>query len=511
MNIARAFGSLAFLTFLSRVSGFVRVALFATFYGGGADADLFLAVMIIPELMYRFMSDGLVAGAAIPLFAVCRDDPSRSGRSFWQVFWGLFGVGFLLSSLLMLFAGRLSSMMVPGFHPGAHLKMVVLWRIVSPLVLFSLLSGLMTAFLNARGIFARPAFSNLFSNGSIIAGILVLRGSDVQSLGAFILAGSLLQLIVLWLVAVRNGLGADPLNVFREGDFTILREFLENSAPIGAWIFLTPVVPVFERYLLSSLPEGSVAVLHYSDKLVNLPLGIVSISLATVIFPILSREGGESRREVLLGTGWWLMVFLLPVMVIIQAASEPIVAVTYFRGKFSMGNVGTTAAVFKAYSWILLPLSVSMLLNRALFAAGRFRLPFLFGALSVVLQVGADVWFVGRTGCVGVGWGAAAGAFFQNLLLLGWLFFDSPCRKRVLAFFLGEVGILVATLLTAPLVRRAYEMLVGAVPTGGSMGMVLALGLVWAFMQVVTGLGGIRFLDRKFGKTPDKGGGPSQG
>ncbi|HOY66980.1 MAG TPA: lipid II flippase MurJ [Candidatus Ozemobacteraceae bacterium] len=485
MSLGRAFGSLAGLTLLSRLSGFVRVAVFAAMYGGGREADLFLAAMILPELLYKFMADGLVSAAAIPLFVRDRLEPIAVRRAFWSLFWPVSAGALLLTLGLAAFAEPVCGLLTPGFDTGLAGRMVVLWRILAPYTLLSIQAALLTSFLNAMGSFGRPAIGPLLVNLVIIAGMVAAGDGPVETIGYAVLAGAAAQLLWLFHLARHAGaayVAADcaPSKI----DWNIPLRFAAGAGPVAGWVLLTAVVPVFERALLSSAPGGTVAALNYTDKLMNLPLGIVSISLASAVFPALSSAGDEDRLRLIRRAFWALGALLVPVVLVMTGAAESVTSVVYRRGRFDVGAAALTARLLEAYGWALLPVSAVMLLNRLCFAAGRYRLPFLIGLAGVTLQVGLDIRLTARIGAAGVGWGAVGAAVFQLVCLAAALVHSSAHRSGFTAallplVFWGGISIVGSggvTILGATI--RA------ALPSG-MFGELAALGALWGLLQLL--------------------------
>ncbi|MBF0499545.1 MAG: hypothetical protein HQM09_05405 [Candidatus Riflebacteria bacterium] len=482
MTLGRAFGSIAALTLLSRVSGFVRVAVFATLFGGGAEADIFLAVMILPELMYRFLTDGLVGSAAVPLFVETPSGGETERRTFGTLFWGLTAISLPVVFLMEIASGQICSLMVPGFLHESHVRMAVLFRIIAPYVVFSMQSGLMTAFLNARGRFAGPAFGPFLVNIVTIIGIIYLRGRPVEVLGPIVLVAIIIQTIWLMIQANRLLSGGFPLPVRSDFLGPVWREFLKRSAPVACWIFVTPMVPLFERYLLSHQGVGAVSVLNYTDKILYLPLGIISVSLASAVFPFLSELHGIDRARLLARSFGNLLVFLVPMTVMMYAGSEAVTDLIYRRGQFGALETGLTARLLAAYSFSLIPLSVSLLFNRLFFAEGWFRLSFFIGLSTVLVQVVFDALLVQHLGSVGVGWGQAVASSFQmGIFLMVLIKHEGVAIGKIVAVPIFEI-FCAASVLTPPCIALIprISILFGE----GKLATLAGLVVCWSLLQI---------------------------
>ncbi len=418
MNIARAFFSLSALTVLSRVSGFVKVAAFAAFYGRSAEADMFMAIMIIPDLMYRFLSEGLVSSASVPMFVDLRNDREQLGRSFWTQFWLSVSVGVLLVLVLSVLSGPICRSLTPGFAIEDLGRMQFMWVLVSTYLVAGLASGVLTALLNSRMSFAAPAVGPLLVNLAIIAGIFLARGGAVEMIAFATVAGAVIQVVWLFWLLYRERLFDLSFRSAMVIDPTIAREFIAAVTPVAIWISVLPFMPVYERYLLSMQATGSVATLNYAEKLFNLPLGIISISLAHVILPRLSMLDAQNRPRFLFKMFAAAAIAIIPVVLLIQAFSDSIVSLVYQRGKFSAADAGIAAALFRSYSLALLPVSLGMVLNRGFFAARNYLMPFFAGlsAASVQFYLGARL--VTAYGVPGIGYAAAIAYSVQMLILL---------------------------------------------------------------------------------------------
>ncbi len=423
MSIGKAFGAMAVVTLFSRISGFLRVAVFASYFGAGGTADIFLSVMILPELMYKFIADGLVSSSALPMLVREKPDREKSTQLFWTIFWGiaLFSLPAIL--LLELFAEPICGAMVPGFVIESKSRMVILWRIIAPYVFFALEGALFTAYLNASGFFGLPSLGPLLVNVVIIIGIVLGYDKPVEWLGWAVILGIFVQFA--WLLFLSFSAGLEWRRPFSPQGWNAiwLNEFVSLSAPVACWVFLTPFVPLFERYLLSSQPEGSVSILNYTDKIMFLPLGIISISLSAAVFPTLSRNSGKDGEKILETTLWGMAVFILPVALALFGGSSQVTEVIYRRGQFGSDEVALTVRLLRVFSLSLLPISASYLLNRLFFAMGNVKLPFFVGLFSITFQLLADSILVGSHGSIGVAWGAVLAGLLQMLLLFAGLFY----------------------------------------------------------------------------------------
>lgn len=143
------------------------------------------------------------------------------------------------------------------------------------------------------------AIGALLFNLAIILGIFLARGGPVEIIAYATVFGSLLPVIWQFWLLYRENVFEVSLKAAMVFDTGVAREFLRAVTPVAILISVLPFIPVYERYLLSMQATGSVATLNYAEKLFNLPLGIISISLAHVILPSLSLLHGHGRLRFL--------------------------------------------------------------------------------------------------------------------------------------------------------------------------------------------------------------------
>ena len=416
-RIIKAFFSLSALTALSRASGFIKVAAIAAFYGRSVEADMLTAVMVLPDLVYKFLSEGLVSGAAVPVFVKNKDDKTLLHQSFWSIFWITFAVGVGLSIVLALGTNGICTLLMPEIDVAFEPVLRKMWLILIPYLTLGLLSGVQTSLLNSRMSFAKPAFGALLVNLSIIVGTFIAAGDSIIIIAIANTVGALIQVLWLFYLIYKDNVIENGLRNAFVYKHSIAIDYLNASAPVIAWISILPLIPVYERHLLSS-SEGGISTLNYTEKLFNLPLGIIAISLAHVILPNLSLLQGKERIRFLAKSLGLASVVILPIIAVIWFGAEFIVRVVFMRGKFSIEDVDVAAGLFKWYSMALLPVSLNLMLNRGFFAAGNYRIPFIAGLVSALFQLYLCYSTVPVYGMKGIAIAAVSAGFIQLAILL---------------------------------------------------------------------------------------------
>ncbi len=414
----RSFFSLSSLTVASRLSGFIKVAAFAAFFGRSSESDLFLAAMLLPDLMYKFISEGLLSSAAVPMFVEKKDDLDDSNKAFWNIFSLITIFAVFLAVVLTVFSQNICKFIAPGFSNEMIQEMSILWSIMSVYLIFGLQSGFMTAFLNSMEIFALPAVGPLLINFVVIGTILFARGGNVRHISYALVFGSLIQMIWLMYLSLKNGISFKYLRELLAPFSKCSKEFLKEVIPVAGWIFLLPFIPVYERYLLSMQAVGSVSTIDYVIKIFNLPLGIISISAARVIFPYMSRLKGDAKVSFLYRSLITVTVVLVPIIFAMVIGAEKIVEIVLKRGKFNLEDTIVAGKLLGSYIPALLPLTLSLILNRYCFSEKDFKTPFFAGIIAIISQFFAGSRFVEEFGPTGIGYAAIVAYSSQMVAIL---------------------------------------------------------------------------------------------
>ncbi|MBQ2593492.1 MAG: hypothetical protein II567_09475, partial [Candidatus Riflebacteria bacterium] len=350
-------------------------------------------------------------------FVKNKDDKPLLHQSFWSIFWITLAVGVALSIVLALGTNGICTLLMPEIDVAFEPVLRKMWLILIPYFTLGLLSGVQTSLLNSRMSFAKPAIGALLVNLSIIVGTFIAAGGNIEIIAIANTVGALIQVLWLFYLIYKDEViekGFKKAFVYKH---SIAIDYLNASAPVIAWISILPLIPVYERHLLSS-SEGGISTLNYTEKLFNLPLGIIAISLAHVILPNLSLLQGKERIRFLAKSLGLASVVILPIIAVIWFGAEFIVRVVFMRGKFSIEDVDVAAGLFKWYSMALLPVSLNLMLNRGFFAAGNYRIPFIAGLVSALFQLYLCYSTVPVYGMKGIAIAAVSAGFIQLAILL---------------------------------------------------------------------------------------------
>jgi len=379
----------------------------AAFFGAGFATDAFNVAFRVPNLLRDLFAEGALSAAFIPTFTATDHKAGRAEawRLGAQVMNAL-ALALLFVTVVGWFAMPwLVPLLAPGFAsvPGKLELTVLLSRVMLPFLLLIAVAAAAMGMLNAVRQFTVPALAPLFLNlGMIVVGLglipvfRALGQPPILAMAIGVLAGGFLQFAVqvpaLWKLGWRP---AWPPQLTHPGVRRIA--FLMLPATIG--LAATQLNIFVNTILASQLIEGSVSWLSYAFRLMQLPIGVFGIALATVSMPALSRAAVNRDLPALKGTlsatVRLVLLMTVPAAVFLAVLSQPIIALLFEHGRFHADATAQTSAALVMYC-IGLPAFASIgVLTRTFYALGDTRTPMQASLVSVALNLALNLLLVG--------------------------------------------------------------------------------------------------------------------
>ena len=414
-NLGRSGAIVSVMTMLSRILGMVRDTVIAIVMGASAMADAFFIAFRLPQFLRRLFAEGAFAQAFVPVLSEYRATRSEEEvRQLVDHVAGCLGAVLLIvTGLAVLGAPWLTYLFAPGFHndPAKFALTAELLRITFPYLLLISLTGLVGSVLNAYGRFAVPAFVPVLLNMSLIVAALVFGRNMVEPAYALawgVLAAGVLQFSFQLPFVARLGLLPRPRMNWRDPG---VKRILLLMVPAMFGVSVSQINLTLDTILASFLPTGSVSWLYYSDRLSELPLGVIGIAVATVILPALSRqyarqEGGEFARTLDWGIRTVITVSV-PAALALLVLAEPILVTLFQYGKLTDFDVQMSSLSLRAYALGLLAFMLVKVLATGFYAQMDLKTPVRIGIIAMVANMGFNLilviplhmyWKVGHVG-----------------------------------------------------------------------------------------------------------------
>jgi putative peptidoglycan lipid II flippase len=397
-------------TLASRIAGLARDQVTAYCFGAGPAADAFFVAFRIPNLLRRLVAEGALTPAFVPVFTerLVSGGTRSAGELFRGVFSMMAAALAAVTALGVVFAPEIVRLIAPGFAeiPGQLELTVLLARILFPYILLMTLTALAMGVLNSLGRFNIPALGPVMLNICMILGAAMLSPrleTPVLGLAIGALAGGVAQLAIQLPGIVRAGVALGFANPFRDPE---VRRVLVLMAPMALGAAAYQISVFVNTQLASFLREGSVSWLYYADRLVQFPLGVFSLALATAVLPAMSREAAVGDRTAFRAIFRRSLAFqffiTLPAAAGLAVMSVPLTALLFERGSFDAESSLMSARALAAYALGLPFISGASLAARAFYSLKNTATPAKVAALSVATGLGASLILMGPLGHVGL-------------------------------------------------------------------------------------------------------------
>jgi putative peptidoglycan lipid II flippase len=441
-SVAKNAGVVGAATLLSRVLGLVREQVMATLFGAGFATDAFNVAFRIPNLLRDLFAEGAMSSAFVPTFTATLQNEGRAaawafGRQL--MIW----LGAVLAAVCLaawLLTPQIVAAFAPGFaHQTGKLALTVtLTRIMLPFLPMVALAAVAMGMLNALGRFAVPALAPSFLNlGMVVGGLALIplmRATgrpEIVAMAFGVLIGGIAQFLVQVPPLLREGFRPVPEIPRRHPGVGRVASLM---APATIGLAATQLNLFVSTLIATLLVQGSVSWLWYAFRLMQLPIGVFGVALATVSLPALARAAVgrdmPALKATLSATLRLVFVLTVPAAVWLAVMARPIVALLYEHGRFHATDTVATANALLMYCVGLPAFAGVGVLTRTFYALGDTRTPVRASFIAVGLNLGLNLLFIGPLRPLGLGHlGLALATSLTSITNLGQLAF--ALRRRI--------------------------------------------------------------------------------
>jgi len=403
-KVRRYFLSNVVGTFVSRAFGFAREMVVGGAFGASQATDVFVVAFTIPTLFRRVLGEEMVERALLPSFKTLIEQGKRAEA--WLLISRLGNL--MLLALLMgmglcySFTRPLVDFIAPGLDQESARIAVTLTYIVLPFMVFiglyALLGG-MLLFLEEVTAFA---FSPIMLSVGVIGVVPFFADAlGAPSLAAGFLVGGILQALFCIPFLFRRRL-REKYQPRYHLSVSISGPQMRVVGRESFWILLSAVavkaVDIVDRMLASHLPQGSISALYFADRLNELPLAILGLTLARALLPPLTDAAARGDMADFVATltkGLRYNALLVgPISLLMIALSLPIVRVIYQRAAFDDADARMTALALACYAAGLFGTTGYGLLTRSFSALISNRAAVLISLCGMVVIIGLKAWLV---------------------------------------------------------------------------------------------------------------------
>ncbi|MDQ1237803.1 MAG: murein biosynthesis integral membrane protein MurJ [Wigglesworthia glossinidia] len=402
MRINRVFLLSSFITFLSRISGFIRDILIASVFTPGLHTDAFFVSFKIPNLLRKIFAEGAFSQVFIPILIEYKKNHNDMEINIFIscVFRWLVLFLILITIIGILIAPILVFLISPGFIKNfEQFQLTVsLIRILFPYIILISIASLFSSILHSLNQFFISLISPILLNISMIFFILFitpkLTENNIISLAWSVLIGGLMQLYFSFIFLKRNDISINYFQIKHPEIFKIL--FLIGPAIFG--ISINQILTMLNTAISSFLSPGSISWMYYADRIVELPMGILGVSIINILLPYLSKSISFNKiKEYSDILCWGLQVcflLVLPSSIILITLSRPLIITLFQYQNFSDFDVIMTQKSLIGYAIGLTGFILVKILTLAFYSYKNFRTPIYYAAIMLLITQCMNILFV---------------------------------------------------------------------------------------------------------------------
>lgn len=485
------------MTLISRVSGLIRDVVMASVLGSSGVADAFFVAFRIPNFLRRIFGEGAFAQAFVPVFTELTERNTQEAKQFVNSAAGLLALVTLVLTLLgMIFAPALVALYAPGYKddPVQMATTVDALRYMFPYLFCISLVAMSAGVLNTLNRFAIPAVTPVLLNICLILAMWILvplMNSAASALAIGVLIAGVVQL--LFQVPSLHKEGYLPKLAFDRSNPAVQKVF-GLMLPAVFSVSVAQINMFVNTVLASFLVTGSVSWLYYSDRLMEFPVGVFGIALASVVLPSLSKEhvsgSADSFSELMDWALRWVILIAVPATFALYLLATPLLSTIFLRNAFTTSDVEMSALALEAFSIGICGFIFVKVLAPGFFARQDTKTPMKIAVVSVLVNVAMSiilVRFMQHTGlalAISIAAWVNAGLLFAVLVWRGvykpqqgWFWFllrvaiAVAAMSAVLVFF----GQSAETWYQWSLMQRVWHLIVMVASGGASYGIILLL------------------------------------
>lgn len=493
---------MAFGTMSSRVLGLLREVAFAALFSRTVT-DAWSAAFRLPNLFRRLLGEGSLSVSFIPVFVESRQAPGGESattdlsKNFVSaMFTCLFCFLTLLTVFGVLFAEDLLRLILDENYslvPGKFELTVRMAQIMFGFIFFMSLFGFFMGVLNALGIFALPALAPTLFNIAMILSTIIPQNwfpHPGDGLAWGVLLGGALQMGILVPALRKKGyLPSFHWKFWAPPSGVLVKRVFLNMVPGFLGMGLLQFTTLINLNFASKLGEGVISYIYWADRLLELPLSLISVSLGTALLPTLSGLWSQGSREQFSKTvSDFLRINLyaaLPAAAGLFFLAQLLVEIIFLRGRFTQADAIQTAQVLQVYAFILITTSSVRVLVPAYYAVKNTWFPAVVSGICLVAHILLAPLLMSKWGL----WGLNVSTFLSgafNLILLLCFYpriisgFQWASLLGAFKFLIPVGGLSLVCLMGLPLSNKLMEFLPDFVARLASFGIVLGLsGLVF--------------------------------
>ncbi|MFR2795610.1 murein biosynthesis integral membrane protein MurJ [Romboutsia timonensis] len=466
-KVAKSTVILMLVTMMSKVLGFIRELVLTYFYGTTQISDVYITSSTIPTILFASIGTAIVT-TLIPLFYEVEknDGKDKSIKFVNNILNIVIIISIIISILGYIFAEPLVKLFAMNFY-GDKLKIAVEFtRIMIFGTIFIGLSKIMTSWLQINGEFTIPGMIGFPFNICIILGIAISSKGNINMMAIGTLIAMASQLLIQLPFAIKKGYKY-KLYINLKDEY--IKKILVLIVPVFIGVGVDQVNTIADRSLASTLGDGIITVLNGAYRLNGFVLGIFIATVASVIYPTLSKLSSEDNKEKFISSVVksinTIVILIIPISVGAIVLAEPIVKIVFERGAFNSDATRMTAIALSCYSIGMIGSGLREILNRVFYSLQDTKTPMINGAFAMVINIILNIILINFLGYAGL----AIGTSISSLICIILLF--NSLKKKIRYFGQDKIiktmiKSLIASIIMGVITYIVYNILINILGIG---------------------------------------------
>jgi putative peptidoglycan lipid II flippase len=476
---------LMIITILSKIFGFTRDITLSYFYGASNLSDVYLISLTIPSVIFSFIGAGISTGY-IPMYSkIENNNGAKEANGYTN---NLVNILILLCTIIvilgLLFTNQIVKVFASGFE-GETLALAVYFTKISLVgIYFTGLIYIFNGFLQLKGNYTIPALVGFPFNFFIILSIFISSNTNiiVLALGSVVATAS--QLFLVLPFAYKKGYRYKfILNIKDEH----IKTMAYIALPVIIGVSVNQINTLVDRTLASRIAEGGISALNYANRLNGFVQGIFVLSIATVMYPMISKMAAENNvkglKKTLSEAISSINLLVLPATLGAMIFAEPVVRLLFGRGAFDANAISMTSYALFFYSIGMVGFGLREVLSRAFYSMQDTKTPMMNAAIAMVMNIILNIILSKFLGIGGLALATSISAIFCTALLFVSL------RKKIGPFGMKSITIsfikiLCASLVMGVIAKITYNTLLNSISANLSLIISIVIGALVYFVII---------------------------
>ena len=451
---------LMLITVLSKVFGFTREITLSYFYGASGISDAYIISLTIPNVIFSFLGTGISTGY-IPLYSQIQHKYGLKRANRYTN--NLINILMVLCTIIIVFVFLLTKPIVKMFALGFKGETLALaesfTRITTLGVYFTGLIYVFSGFLQIKGNYVVPALVWIPLNFFIILAITISFNRNVLLLPIGNVIATASQLLLLVPFIYKNGYKYEPL---LDRNDKYIKKMVDMALPIIFGVSINQINVLVDRTLASNIAVGGISALNYANRLNYFVQGLFVTSIATVMYPMISKMAAlnnfDGLKKTISEAINLINLFVIPATVGAMIFAEPVVKLLFGRGAFDTVAISMTSNALFFYSIGMVGVGLREILSRAFYSLQDTKTPMINAAIALTINIILNIILSKFLGIAGLALATSISAIFCTGLLF------ISLRKKIGSFGMKNttisfIKILASSLAMGVVAYLAYNML----------------------------------------------------